>query len=156
MPRPIRSYARNSPQALARAVFMMMITDGELGELELAALERLHVLRLIGIDQSAFAAVARDYCSDLLACADTDGRIRLVDVERIDAVLEAIDEPSKRLLVCALILNIAAAQSRLHAVELELLRYVFARWQLDPDNLARQLGPDGEPPAPRPLLAAAA
>lgn len=156
MSRTVRSYARNSPQALARAVFMMMITDGELGELELAALERLQVFRLIGMDRNGFAAVARDYCSDLLERAAADGRIRLVDVERIDEVLDAIDDPAKRRLVCALILNIAAAQSRLHAVELELLRYVFARWQLDPDGLARQLGPDGDPPAPQPVLAAAA
>lgn len=144
MTHTLRRYPRNSPRALARVVFMMMITDGDLGELELAALERLRVFSLLGIDRAGFAAVARDYCSDLLDCADAQGRVRLVEVARIDAILDEVDDPRRRLLVCALMLNLAAAQSRLHAVELELLRYVFVRWNLSPDTLGAALAAEAQ------------
>lgn len=145
MQRTVRTYRKNSPEALARAVFMMMITDGKLGEAELSALDRLDAFTLLRIDRAGFARVASEYCRDLLAAAEQTGRVRLVDVERIDAVLDAVDDPGKRLVVCALILNLGAADDLMQPVELELLRYVLSRWDLLdadlPDRIANAATP---------------
>lgn len=156
-PIPIRYYRRNSPQALSRVLFMLMIADGALGRREVDALARLRAFELLGIKPEAFAKVARSYCSDLLNAEDANGRIRIFDPERIDTVLEAVDDPDKRLLVCALALNVLAAEDRFSAHELNAFQYVIGRWNLNLDEMYRQLlracEPTPERSAPMPMAA---
>ncbi|MFN0303798.1 MAG: hypothetical protein ACKVQU_25975 [Burkholderiales bacterium] len=138
-PHPIRYYRRNSPQALARVLFMLMIGDGRLGRREIDALASLQAFRLLGIKRSIFVEVAHSFCADLLAAEDADGRIQLLDPDRIDRVLAAVDDSKKRILVCVLALNVLAAEDGLSAVELDMFKHVLTRWNLRIDDLYQRL-----------------
>jgi hypothetical protein len=138
-PNPMRYYRKNSPQALARVLFMLMIADGRLGRREIDALSRLHAFRLLKIRRSVFVEVARSFCADLLDAQDADGRIDLFDPSRIDRVLDAVTDSQKRVLVCTLALNVLAAEDGFSSAELDVLKHVLARWNLRIDNLLHEL-----------------
>ena len=142
---PIRYYRRNSPQALARVLFMLMIADDGLGRREIDTLARLQVFRQLEIKRSLFVEVARSFCADLLDTQDAVGRIDLLDSTRIDAVLAAVDDQPKRTLVCALAFNVIVADDGFCASEVDVFKHVLIRWNLTVDDLYQQLLRDNEP-----------
>lgn len=65
----IRSYAPNGPEAAARVLAMMMLTDMRVEDAELEALDRLGVYGIIGLSKRGFSEVFQDYCEDLRAAS---------------------------------------------------------------------------------------
>ena len=58
----MRSYPRNSPEAAARIVALVMISDGHVCRSELDAMQRLQVERELGLTPVAFAQVVQTLC----------------------------------------------------------------------------------------------
>ena len=85
-----------------------------------SAQERLD--RLVAMVASTMVA---DVCS-----------IYLMDRDRIDAVIDSIDDSSMRLKTAHMILAIAKADGQLHDTELALFRHVLSRWGLSLEQLA--------------------
>lgn len=157
MNRPVRQYLINSPEASARAIYMITMIDGAFGTHQIAALTRVRAFSLLNLSPAAFVRVAREYCLDLLASADEEHRIRLVDPERIDAVLEPVVDPVRRMQVCAIALGILAMERNLETMEVEVLRYVLEHWQLPIEavhaNAMRTREPASEDDEAMPLAA---
>lgn len=135
----MKRYERNSPEALSRIVAMMMITDATLDDRELEVLERLHVLDIVGISREGFSRVVQDYCAALIDEGSARGRINLVDRQRIDWVIDPVDDPRKRIDVCGIVLNIAKADGRLHDSELAVFGYMLERWGMTLESLGCEL-----------------
>ncbi|HEX9181500.1 MAG TPA: hypothetical protein VF859_13965 [Burkholderiales bacterium] len=135
----MKRYPRNSPQAIARVLAMMMVTDGKLDPREIEVLEQLNIYEIVGISRVGFMGVVHDYCSDLLASGNAEGRIRLVDKARIDEVVGLVDDRRSRVLVCGMLLNIVNADDRISDTELAVLRYILDSWCLPLDALEREL-----------------
>lgn len=135
----MKRYPRNSPQAMARVLAMMMVTDGKLDPREIEILEQLNIYEIVGISRVGFMSVVHDYCSDLLAAGNTEGRIRLVDKARIDEVIGLVDDRRARVLACGIMLNIVNADDRISDTELAVLRYILDSWCLPLDSLEREL-----------------
>ncbi len=55
----MRSYPRNSPEAAARIVALIMVADGHVSRSETAALDRLHASTLLDIAPADMARVLR-------------------------------------------------------------------------------------------------
>ena len=123
----MKRYPRNSPQAVARVLAMMMVSDGKLHPREIEVLDELRIFDIVGISQLGFMSVVHDYCSDLLASGNASGRIKLVDDRRT------------RVLACGMLLNIVNADDNISDAELAVLRYVLERWSLPLDALEREL-----------------
>jgi hypothetical protein len=83
--------------------------------------------------------VVRDYCSELLESSPGTGRIKLVDKERIDHAIDLIDEPTSRVQVCSMILNIADADGKIDDTELAVFGYILERWGMTLESLERDL-----------------
>ena len=133
----MKQYLADSPEAVARVLAMTMITDARLDDRELEAMDRLDLYRLLGLDQAAFSAVVQDYCDDLVAAGSADGRVDLLDRERIDAVADAVADPRKRIGTAQMVLAIMKADGLLHDAELTLFRYVLTRWGLSLEDIRR-------------------
>lgn len=135
----MKRYEQNSPEAVARILAMMMITDAKLDDSEIDVLDELQAFDIIGISRSDFSRVVQDYCTELMAQGNADGRIRLVDRERIDRIIAEVDDHPRRVETCGMILNIANADGTLHDTELAVFGYILERWGMTLESLQSEL-----------------
>jgi len=138
----LRNYPRNSPEAIARVVVMMMVTDTTVDAREIEALRRLDAFERIGLSRPAFMRVARDYCSDLVQMIGDRDAMPLVDDALIDAVIAPVDEPQLRTMVCSLLVGVVAADGELAGAELAVLERVLKRWDIRREALADAIADD--------------
>ncbi|SMC28177.1 hypothetical protein SAMN02745857_03139 [Andreprevotia lacus DSM 23236] len=131
----MKKYANNSPEALARILVMQMSCDGNFDPAELDELEHLHMYEALGISRKDFITVLQDYLNDLSDEADDAGQIKLIDRERIDLLLDAVDDPKKRLLVAALALDLSKADDDFSEAELAVFRHMLGRWHISLEQL---------------------
>lgn len=128
----LRSYPRNSPEAVARVLAMAMITDGAVDDAEIELFDRLDLFRLVGLSREGFAQVLSDYCADLRAA---EGAPFAADAAVVDAVIADVDDPHRRLMACAAMLSVCYADGRFDAAELSVMRRVLTRWNLTVESL---------------------
>lgn len=131
----MKNYPTDSPEAMARVLAMTMITDARLDDSELEVMDHLFLYRVLDISKTDFSQVVKDYCDDLLAGGATGAKVSLMDEARIDAVIDCVKDPEKRLLTARMIANIIKADGHLHDAELALFRHVLERWNLSLDQL---------------------
>ena len=60
----MRSYPRNSPEAVARVIALLLISDGHVSRSELDALHGLHIEQDLGLPRGGFAKVLHGLCED--------------------------------------------------------------------------------------------
>ena len=131
----MKKYPYNSPQAMARILIMQMIGDGNFDPAEIDELEHLNVYDLLGISRKDFIHVLQDYCNDLSDEADEDGTIHLIDRQRLDDLLETVDDPKKRTIVAAIALDIAKSDHDFSEVEMAVFAHILNRWHLSLESL---------------------
>jgi hypothetical protein len=61
----MRTYTRNSPEAAARIVALVLIADGYVSNAEDKALDRLDVAHELGLREGDFQRVVQRLCEDL-------------------------------------------------------------------------------------------
>ena len=132
----MRQYLTNSPEAVSRLVAMAIITDAEVDDRELDALDRINFYGSVGINKWAFGDVLADFCDDLARSADRRGYIRLLDQRCIDQLLAEVDDPVLRATTVALITNILRSDGRVEVQEAAFLNYVLERWGFSPERHA--------------------
>ncbi|MBB5020012.1 putative tellurite resistance protein B-like protein [Chitinivorax tropicus] len=126
---------QNSPEAMARILAMLMMADGNMDDRELELLEKLKLYDIIGLSRKQFIEVLHQYCDELEASAEQDGTIHLVDRARIDELLDTIDEPKKRLLLCAMVLDLSKADADFSEVEMAIFTHMLDHWHLTLEDL---------------------
>ena len=131
----MKKYPYNSPQAMARILIMQMIGDGNFDPAEIDELEHLNVYEILGISRKDFIHVLQEYCNDLSDEADNEGKIRLIDRQRLDDLLETVDDPKKRAIIAALALDIAKADHDFSDVEMAVFAHILRRWHLSLESL---------------------
>ncbi|GHD70274.1 hypothetical protein ACFSQE_17110 [Vogesella fluminis] len=134
----MKNYPTNSPEALARILAMFMITDGEMEAHEIESMESLNVYEIIGLSRKRFIEVLTKYCDDISDEAENDGTIHLLSPQRVNEVLDVITDRSKRLLCCAIALDICKADSAISDPEMLLLRHMMQHWQLSLEDLENE------------------
>lgn len=126
----MRSYPRNSPEAAARIVALLLIADGHVCRSEIEALRQLHVEPALGLAPGAFAQVVHTLCEDLLMGAHGGGSMMCsVDESTLASLLAEVDEVALQAEVLRLA-SAAAAADRHHAdAEEWVLAVARKRWQ---------------------------
>lgn len=131
----MKKYAINSPEAMARVLVMQMVCDGNFNPEELEELEHLHVYEVLGISRKGFIQVLHDYCNDISDEADEEGRISLINRERIDLVLDGVSDNKKRLQVAAMALDLSKSDKTINDAELAVFSHMLKQWRLTLDSL---------------------
>lgn len=131
----MRKYEQNSPEAMARVIAMMIVTDGHIDDREIALLDKLNVYELLGISREDFMRVGRDYCAELVADAEEHGATPVLDADRADHVIDFVDVRARRMLVARLLIGVMAADRMQRRSEKVLLAHILDRWSLTPDDV---------------------
>lgn len=128
----MRNYPRNSPQAAARIVALVLLSDGHVSRAEIETLQRLRVEPELGLAPGGFAQVMHVLCEDLLM--GSYGRASLmcsVDEAALASLMAEVDDPVLQHKV--LCLAGAAAEADLHLADAEAMLLGLARkqWRCD-------------------------
>mgnify|MGYP000848831553 FL=1 len=127
----MRSYPRNSPEAAARIVALVLISDGHVCRSEIDALQKLQVEQELGLVPGAFAQVVHTLCEDLLMGAYGSASMMCsVDQGTLASLLAEVDDADLQARV--LRLAGAAADADRHLADAEALVVSAARqhWQV--------------------------
>ncbi len=120
----------------ARLIVLTLIADGELANREIDALDRHGIAELIGVDRDVLMQSVAELCGDLLAEDAAEDTVRIADVDRIHAMLDAITDPELQKLTCRAMLVLAKADGSIALPEQTLLRQALTHWGLSLDAVA--------------------
>ncbi len=125
----MRSFPRNSPEAAARIVALVLICDGHVCRSELDALERLQIEHTLRLDPGAFPRIVHLLCEDLLASAYAgESLMGSVDEATLAALLAEVDDPVLRRQVLQLAEGAARADRHLADAEELVLDMARRTW----------------------------
>lgn len=134
----MRNYPRNSPEAAARIVALLLISDGHVCRSEVQALERLEVERQLGLAPGQFGRLLHTLCEDLLCTAqDAGATVCSVDDATLASLLAEVDAPELQRTVVRLASAAAQADRHLAPGEALVLAAVQRHWGLSPKPLAQ-------------------
>ena len=122
----MRSYPRNSPEAAARIVALVLIADGHVCRSEFDVFEHLDGPRELGLQPQSFHGIVQTLCEDLLM-GDQGGGSMLgaVGDGELAALMAEVDAPALQEKV--LRLAAAAARADRHLADGEALVLAVAR-----------------------------
>lgn len=127
----MHTYPRNSPEAAARIVALVLIADGHVCRSEVEALQQRGVEQALGLAPGGFAHVVQTLCEDLLLGAYAGGSMMCsVDEPTLAALLAEVDEPALQQRVLSLAHAAAQADSHLADAEAMVMRAAQRQWRL--------------------------
>jgi len=125
----MRSYPRNSPQAAARIVALVLISDGHVCSSEERALDKLDIAGQLGLVPEQFAQIVQALCEDhSIAHASLAPTLDQIDAAMLATLLGEVDSPPLRRKVMRLCMSVAIADEHLADGEIALLAAVFSAW----------------------------
>jgi hypothetical protein len=127
----MRSYPLNSPEAAARIVSLVLISDGYVCSSEFDVLKRLGAERELGLEPQLLPHIVHTLCEELLASGYETGSLMCsVDDSTLASLMAEISDPVLQRKV--LRLSLAAARADGHLADGETLVVDAARrhWQL--------------------------
>ncbi len=126
----MRSYPRNSPEAAARIVALVLISDGHVCRSEVETLQRLDVEQELGLVPGSFAQVVHTLCEDLLMGAYGGGSMMSsVDEATLASLLAELDEPALQSKVLRLASAAAEADKHLADAETRVVTAARQHWR---------------------------
>lgn len=131
----LRPYARNSPDAIARAVALAMLADVSIDPRELDAVDALGVLQDLGMQRDTFVSICSECFAEVMIDMRAHGRMTLLDDALVDRILADVDDPQACALAYRATLALLPADGRLTAEELAVLQRMFDRWPLEREAL---------------------
>ena len=127
----MRSYPRNSPEAAARIVALVLISDGHVCSSEFDILKQLGAERELGLEPHLLPHIVHTLCEELLAGGYPSGSlISNVDDSTLASLMAEISDPALQRKVLSL--SLAAARADGHLADGETLVVESARhhWKL--------------------------
>ena len=127
----MRSYPRNSPEAAARIVALVLISDGHVCSSEFDILKQLGAEGELGLEPHLLPHIVHTLCEELLACGyEARSLISNVDDSTWASLMAEISDPALQRKV--LRLSLAAAWADGHLADGEALVVEAARrhWKL--------------------------
>lgn len=133
----MRPYPTDSPQAAARIVALVMLSDGQLSRAELAAADHLQVHAALGLDRAGLRLVIHELCEDLL----DEAHLAWADACRVTprslgVLLADVVDPALQRTVLSLCVRLAEADGRIADGESALLVAAVEHWGLQHEMLS--------------------
>ena len=127
----MRSYPVNSPQAAARIVALTVFSDGDIGDAEIAWLDRLVVHEQLGLTRPELHAVLDTFCEDLLSSDQLKWADACpVDERTLADLMGEIQDPALRLKLLRLCVELAEVDARVDEGESMVLVAAVEHWGL--------------------------
>jgi hypothetical protein len=127
----MRSYPRNSPEAAARIVALVLICDGHVCRSEVDALKALQVEPELGLAPGAFMPLVQTLCEDLLMGVGSSGPLfGGLDTPTLASLIDDVDQPALQRKVLQLGAAVAEADRHLAEAERLVMDEARRRWRL--------------------------
>jgi hypothetical protein len=127
----MRSYPRNSPEAAARIVALVLISDGHVCKSEFDILKQLGAERELGLEPNLLPHIVHTLCEELLASGYESGSlIANVDDSALASLMAEISDPALQRKVLRLALAAARADGHLADGEQLVVNAARHHWQL--------------------------
>ena len=129
----MRSYPRNSPQAAARIVALVLTSDGHVCSSEERALDKLDIAGQFGLAPTEFAQIVQALYEDhSIAHAPLVPAVGQIDTTLLGALIDEIDAPALRSKVIRLCVAVATADDHLADGEIAVLAAILGAWGTAP------------------------
>ena len=119
-------------EAPARVLALVVAANGRIDERVLQALDRLDAFRRLGVTRHRFVELAR-------GCLRQQEWLRAAPLACLDAWLDEVREPSRRLIVCRLAAAALVADGRVTKVERMAYERVLSRWHISQMTVCREI-----------------
>ena len=126
----MRNYPRNSPEAAARIVALVLVSDGHACRSELDVVDNANVVVELGLGPDAFRNVLRTLCEDLLIGASSGLMLSGIDAEGLRSLMAEVDDETLQRKVLNLSMAVAAADAHLAEGETVVLDAARQHWRL--------------------------
>ena len=127
----MRNYPHNSPEAAARIVALVLISDGHVCSSEFDILKQLGAERELGLDPQLLPHIVHTLCEELLASGYESGSlIANVDDAALASLMAEISDPALQRKVLRLSLAAARADGHLADGEALVLQAARHHWKL--------------------------
>jgi len=121
----------DNPECVARALALLTAANARVDKRELKRLDELDAYQRIGVSRARFVELAQ-------ACRDEVGE-KLVghswmsanDIGRIDRILDAVNDPQLRILVCRLAAAAITADGCVCDAERMVFDHMLGRWHVN-------------------------
>lgn len=127
----MRSYPRNSPEAAARIVALVLISDGHVCSSEFDILKQLGAERELGLEPQLLPHIVHTLCEELLAGGyETGSLMGNVDDRALASLMAEISDPALQRKVLRLSLAAARADGHLSDGETLVVEAAQHHWKL--------------------------
>lgn len=127
----MRNYPRNSPQAAARIVALVLIADGHVCCSEDKALDKVDIARELGLHAREFKRIVQTLCEDYVLGTIHTGQAPTPVSESVFAALMAeIDEPHLQRTLLRVCLEVVNADGHWADGEMAVLAAALRYWPL--------------------------
>lgn len=125
----MRSYPRNSPEAAARIVALVLIADGHVCRSELDTLTQLELERELALATGGFAQVMQTLCEDQLLSVGAGGLLAAhLGEDQLAGFMAEVDDPALQRRVLHLASAAAMADRHLADAEGVVLEAALRHW----------------------------
>lgn len=129
----MRSYPRNSPEAAARIVALVLISDGHVCSSEFEALSRLDAARDLGLEPHDMPRIVQTLCEDMLMDGFDGGSILShMDDGSLASLMAEVDAPELQGKVMRIAAAAAHADRHLSDGEATVLDAIGRHWGMRP------------------------
>ena len=126
----MRTYPRNSPEAAARILALVLVADGHVCRSEFDVLDQVGAAASLGLPAQALPQVVHALCEDLLMHADASGALMSgVDEAVVAALLGEVDDPALQGRVLDLAMAVASADRHVADGETWVIEAAMQRWR---------------------------
>ena len=127
----MRSYPHNSPEAAARIVALVLVSDGHVCSSEFDILKRLGAERELGLEPHVLPHIVHTLCEELLLGGYAAGSLLdNVDDSTLASLMAEISDPALQRTVLRLSLAAARADGHLADGEAMVVEAARRHWQL--------------------------
>ena len=127
----MRSYPHNSPEAAARIVALVLISDGHVCSSEFDILKKLGAERELGLEPQLLPHIVHTLCEELLASGyETGSLMGNVDDSAVASLMAEISDPALQRKVLSLSLAAARADGHLADGETMVVEAARHHWKL--------------------------
>lgn len=129
----MRTYPRNSPEAAARVVALVLISDGNASKSEFEVLNGFGGVRELGLDPGDMPSIVQTLCEDMLM-EGFDGRSILSRVgdELMASLMAEVDNPLLQTQVLRIARSVTYADGHLSDAESAMVDAISRHWRVLP------------------------
>jgi hypothetical protein len=127
----MRNYPSNSPEAAARIVALLLVSDGHVSRQEMEALYGQDIESELRLAPGGFAQVLHSLCEDLLMAAHERRLLAgSIDQATLDAVMAEVTDAELQQKVLYFADAAAMADRHVAAEEAWIMRAALAQWRI--------------------------